>query len=486
METSTPIIDIHVHSTLKPYGNSFYSNSNKRSITDASCVWFSDKDSISDNVFENVIGISRYRQSDFSILANNQHKIVCVSLYPIEKEFIDVKNINSISIEKFLAQFASLLGKNRVENIKSKEYNYFKDFNLEYEYLLELDNQTPIGSSKKYKFIDSNFDLNLNVKSDANLFIIPSVEGCHFLCDGNNPRDLTQWKNLEANILKIKELKYPLFYVTFAHHFYNGLCTHSKSLFDMSGNLLDQKYGMREHKIIHTDDEPPITPIGYQMIDLLLSKENGKRILIDVKHMSVEARTEFYKILNSEKYINDKIPIIYSHGAVSIGNNEIIENNQLNLNKDDLIQIYKSSGIIGIEIDQRILGYNKNRFLKWIKNLIKNKDKQSYKEAAYFWDQIKLIAEFAYINGYKNNPWEFICLGSDYDGVINPLNSYRDSGKMSTLYINLISYLNDYWSNNPLIPRNLGNQDAQDVIYAIMYKNAFEFIEKHYLDELVV
>lgn len=29
MQTSTPVVDLLIHSTLKPYGNSFYKNTNK-------------------------------------------------------------------------------------------------------------------------------------------------------------------------------------------------------------------------------------------------------------------------------------------------------------------------------------------------------------------------------------------------------------------------------------------------------------------------
>lgn len=480
MQTSTPIIDIHLHSTLKPYGNSFYSNSNKKSVTDSACIWFADKYSIIDNLFENTLGISRYRQSDFTTLTMNQHKIVCVSLYPIEKQFINVNSNILKKFENYIAQFASLLGKNRVDNIVSEEYNYFQDFINEYHYLLALNNEVPHGGSKMYSLVKQKQDLN----SKSNLFVIPTVEGCHFLCNGNDTTNLKQWENLKINIDEIKKLPYPIFFVTFAHHFYNGLCTHAKSFFDLSGKLLDQTYGMREYKVSVNDSLNPISTIGKNAIDLLLSNQNCKRILIDVKHMSVEARNEYYSILESEKYSSENIPIIWSHGAVTIEKGVIVEKYQINLNKNDILKIYKSSGIIGVEMDQRILGYNKNRFSKWFKNIFRKREKKAFYEAEYFWNQIKTIAEFAYTNGFTENPWKCICLGSDYDGVINPLNSYRDSSSITVLYNNLIVYLNEYWDKNPIIKKKI-DQDAQDVIYDIMYKNAFDFINNNYLDKLI-
>ena len=475
--TSTPIIDIHVHSTLKPYGNSFYANANPRNINDSSCLWFRDNFNLMDNFYENIIGISRYRQSDFSTLTNSQHKIICVSLYPIERSFFDVQKPLLKNFENYIAQFASLLGKNRIENIKNENFNYYQDFLNEYKFLLELNNQIPTGGNKKYLVSNSKIDLD----NEVSLCVIPTVEGCHFFCEGNDTSNLTNWNNLDINVKAVKNLPVPIFFVTFAHHFYNGLCTHAKSLFDASGQLLDQKYGMRDYNFTPNDVLPPISTTGKQLIDLLLSQENGKRILIDIKHMSKEARTEYYNILNSEKYKNENIPIICSHGAIAI-----LEKLEINLELEtDVLQIYKSSGLIGIEMDQRILGYNKNRFSKWFGNIFRKKDKKAYLEAAYFWEQIRLIAEFSFINGFSQNPWQCICLGSDYDGVINPLNSYRDSSTMTILYNNLIIYLDDYWSKNSVIPKNHNGKDSQDVIYRIMYKNAYEFINKNYLIDAI-
>lgn len=147
--TSTPIIDIHVHSTLKPYGNSFYSNSNKRSITDSACVWFKDKFTLLDRRDEITLGVSRYRQSDFTTLAEGQHRIVCVSIYPIEKEFTDIQSSVLKVVENTLIHFASLFGKNRITIVPAKKRMVknsffmifeFKDLQLIQSYILGIQN----------------------------------------------------------------------------------------------------------------------------------------------------------------------------------------------------------------------------------------------------------------------------------------------------------------------------------------------------------
>lgn len=471
MQTSTPIIDIHVHSTLKPYGNSFYSNTNSSVFTDISCIWRSDKYTEIDKLLENTLGIPRYRQSDFSSLTEGQIKIACLALYPIEKGFFQLKGGLLKPFEDQIAQFASLLGKERINFVQSNNYNYFEDLQKEYKYIESLNEKPTVGGSSLYKIIKNASELN----APFNLLIIPTIEGCHALCDGTDTLNLTNWANIESNVETIKKWDSPPLFVTFAHHFYNGLCTHAKSLFDASGKLLDQNFGMRDYNIPGNDNLIPISPVGKKLIELLLEKKNGRRILIDVKHMSLEARNEYYSILENE-YKEENIPVVWSHGALNTK-----EPYQVNLNYNDVELIYRSKGIIGIEIDQRILGYNNNRFSKWFKNIFRSQEKQSYEEASYVFNQIIKIAEHAFKNKLSDHPWQCICIGSDYDGVINPLNSYRDATSLSALYQNLILYMNKYWENkSSVIPKNHLGIHAEDVIYSIMYKNAYDFILKNY------
>ena len=282
--------------------------------------------------------------------------------------------------------------------------------------------------------------------------------------------------NIEKNILFIKQQKHPLFFVSLAHHFYNHLCTHAKSLYGFVGTALNQKDGMDD--VGHSSSYLPISPFGEGLIDMLLSPEvGGRRIFIDVKHMSRRARERYYEILESDKYKDKNIPIISSHCAF-----DFTGTTEVNMNFNDIYQIYKSRGIIGIEMDQRILGVDNNSAYKKM---------NAYEHAFYFWQQIKTFAEHAYVRFFDqpdyldlfHNPWQCIALGSDYDGIINPLDSYRDASYMTLLYDNLILQLENYWNHSPLIPKNHNGMNAEQVIHAIMYQNAYDFIMKHYVSQ---
>ncbi|RYY08670.1 MAG: hypothetical protein EOO04_39660, partial [Chitinophagaceae bacterium] len=200
----------------------------------------------------------------------------------------------------------------------------------------------------------------------------------------------------------------------------------------------------------------------------------GQRVLVDVKHMSELARKEFYAYRNT---MHPAVPIIYSHGAC-----QKYYKFEINLSENDIVEIAKSNGIIGLEIDQRILGYNEagNRFKKWVKNIFKKDSKQKLGWAEVYWANLLCIAETCYLAGFKDDPWKFISIGSDFDGVINPLNEFRTIDKLDDLINSLQEHLRNYWQGpSPVIPANCGGAPS-DVMYNVGYKNLICFTDAYF------
>ena len=56
--------------------------------------------------------------------------------------------------------------------------------------------------------------------------------------------------------------------------------------------LLNQNRGM----------DKGLTELGRHVLRELLSRENGKRIIIDTKHMSVQSRKEYYGFVRNYNY----------------------------------------------------------------------------------------------------------------------------------------------------------------------------------------
>jgi len=465
---SPPIVDIHFHPTLKPFGHSHDPKENISDAQSVACIWHSDPPTAIDELDENVLGFPPYREADFTTLVNGKVNIGVVSLYPIETGFVHPQLFKLESKE--LIDLITLFGRERVAYLQSAEYNYFEDLNRENQFLTSLHNTIPKNGVNKYVMISSGAELVSN--ANETLRIIVSIEGVHVFCNGHNVEDQTAWADVDKRIEVVKNWKYPPFFITLCHHFYNGLASHAKSLFIkvLGTDLLDQSRGLDQP----VEDEKYITTTGYKVIDHLYSTANGRRILIDVKHMCKNTRLEFYAYRKG-KY--DSIPLISSHGALINFYNE-----NINLDIDDINEIYNSNGLIGIELDQRVLGYNKrNRFWNWLLSIFRSADKKNLVWAEYFWKNILAIAEHCYELDQNADPWKIICLGSDFDGIINPLNKFRTSTDLQALSECILKNLIDYWaSGKSKIPINHLGIDAHTVVYNIMYKNAKEFITKNY------
>lgn len=475
-----PKADLHIHPLLKAYGHSFYTNNNPDDASSGASPWFRDPDTFKDDAIENIFGFAPYRQSDFTSCKRGNLKVIVNSFYSIEQGFLLVKNTELLqtvdkAAGKTLADAITEFGKDWIEKIRSSDYNYFTDLIGQMDYCNVLQNKIPVNGVSRYRVLPSAANFDADVRT-GDLLVMNSVEGAQSLCNGNNPGLPEQWQGIEERIRQVKAHPCRPFYVTLAHHFYNGLCSHCESLFDLEKIIVGQQLGMSTLKTAPISSPTEITPLGLKVIDLLLSEDNGSRVLIDIKHMSKGARTEFYAY-RKEKYPG--IPIIYSHGAC-----RKFYDFEINIDEEDITQIAASGGIIGIEMDQRVLGYNDamkgKRAARWAGNLFRSGKQRRRLWADIVWENMLHIAETCYQSGFRENPWQYVCIGSDYDGIINPVNEFRTIDTLADLLSTLQEYLTSYWSDkNAVIPEGTGG-DVSDIIYQIGYGNLVKFIKLYF------
>lgn len=285
--------------------------------------------------------------------------------------------------------------------------------------------------------------------------------------------------------------------------------------------------------------------------------------LLDVKHMSVYTRYQFYQYredLIEEDPKIARLPIISSHTGFTfcpleeflegrqyknevsfvdgrkittiqaknrkIGKTNFLLNNKLycnpwtiNLFDEEIVEIMRSGGLIGISLDQRVIGAAKSwvdgirgeyfkdaeaiPLLEWEKWFREGKlDIEKYEEPERRTDrQVRHIMLFchqlvyAVKIGYKNlpwagnaSPWDHLCLGSDFDGLINPINGYEDVTKTSSLRSDLKKYLPLAEKNMELMPEikvfrrnadgNLDEKHLDDCINRFMVGNGQKILER--------
>lgn len=473
-------IDFHCHSAMKPYGKSYNYKKvgrNNQNRSRSNSIWKYNPPTLVDKLINYIIHLTKFSQSNFTSLAKGGVHIICISLYPIEKWFF-VNKIKNEFIKDIAANFAAGVGKKRIDAVQASN-NYFKDLEMEYDFYKQLDSeiiQLPEGKFR-YKLVKNYNEIELIKAQDQDeittICVIISIEGMHVLNQSidKRPSELKFMVNLQ----KIKNWDTPPFFVAIAHHFWNHLCGHAESFTKLVKKKVNQLEGLNSG----------FTPLGVKVVHELLSVDNGKRILIDLKHMSVASRIVFYKLIdNNSTYKN--IPLVVSHGAAnglqSFGINEQSGSQvagklnpvEINFFNEEIIRIAKSKGIFGLQLDERRIA-NKET-LKKIKHSIKRSKIMHYR-SELLWNQMQHILEV--LDGEGLFAWDCIVIGSDYDGIIDPLNSFWTSEELPFLADFLERHAYNYMktANLKVLENNI---DADEIISRIMSLNGLNFLKTNY------
>ncbi|PLX03592.1 MAG: hypothetical protein C0595_06460 [Marinilabiliales bacterium] len=490
----------------------------------------------------------KFSQTNLDNCKEGRVGVLFSSIYPVERGWFDENNITNILLGTELftksaicsSGFNEMLVNSLVNDItNNKKVNYFQDLSTEYYYLNS--NQAKSEDNNKTFFMANSFDeieaVELN-NDNTNIALIFNIEGGHSLIDFTtykvarntpfrkvNKRKYSEYKRYKEQIFRnIDILKgegekeiyidgnavnmhfnhTPLF-ITFAHHFWNLLCGHADSL-NLGGDILLNQNRAKGRKF---------SRLGREVLHKLLERDDNKRrILIDIKHLSIRAREEFFKIWKNDYYSKgDSFPIISSHAAVngrqSYGLRKRIEmeNNyfndaDINMFDKDIRIVFKSDGIIGLILNEvRLPGFqssiklkkNKRKIRKLLKKdpddsrieELKSENKQIYLQC--------LVTNMFHIVRTINEKraWDIISIGSDFDGMIDTLDNYYSA----TNFINLKNDLNTFIDNcNNLLHISIDNEEfkylkfgytTNEILDKIFHTNAIEFLRKYFHDDFL-
>jgi hypothetical protein len=465
------VADLHCHPNLKTFGHSF-SRGNEEKY-DPCHVWFYDPPTAFTKALNAFTGLTKFRQADFTTLHKGGVRIAFVSFYPFEKGFFISGNWNG----PFSARLANLvtgIGYKRVRYLQ-RHTDYFTDLSNEYTFFSGSCNSYALdGKTLHWKFARDWDDVERILHADDTIAVIPSIEGAHVLNTGLSlyGRPVAESEVLE-NIQRIKQWKYPPFFITFAHNFNNDLCGHARSL-ERLGKMADQFENL----------DGDFSPLGLSALHLLLSGENGSPVYIDIKHMSLKARLAYQEIVRSD--YRNKVPIIVSHGAVTGINikgeqqipysDPIYSTNDINFFDEELVNIARSGGVFALQLDGNRLASRK--YLK--KPLGKIFNKKGLSDSSHIvWMQLQHLAEV--LDRYDLNAWGTMTIGSDFDGTINPLNGIWTAENLPALADQLLLRADQYLkkTNRLTLPENK-NITAEEVVERFMFGNAVSLLKNHY------
>lgn len=519
-----------------------------------------------------------YSQSDVGSLIHYSGKLVFASIYPMEEGF--VKNMGTKkNPPAILLRLALRYSSDRIRFLLSDQVDYYQELKAEWEFLQRKAGQQesakitphPSGGTNisetrtqevngtyhilaietdpgvkvvepwgKRQFIRID-ELDETIEKNYSTVLVLTVEGMHALSMKNSNHPVEE-AVLMDRIAEIK--RWPIFFMTFAHHFDNQLCAHAKSFFKPPLRWApDQLRNMNfiteilspDGKSIsrHNDPNQGFTPLGMKAIMRLLALRKapdgsieddpslGRRILVDTKHMSASSRREFYQSIvkpynegPGRRIARDGVPpegclpVLASHSAYSgvatldemiagyaVETDDPKADNpfnywNINLSAEDLQVIVQSGGLIGLNLDQRILGImHRVKFLQLLAPWI-------FKDKSEKRNKTELIASniLGMANAVKNlnlglhrygpdrfSLWNCICLGTDFDGGIDPVDEYASAGKIQELSKDLENIfkerfldweLGDFFDDKEQIPK---------IIDLIFWDNACRFLKNQFI-----
>ncbi len=571
------IFDFHIHFSFKPANSKSYKKAENSVMPDPDHWSMRFKPKSDYKILANWDKTSiKASQANGDALIEGNLRVICNSLYPLERGFIKHTIIDVISM---LTGFSS----ERLKQLKDNKLSYFQALEIEYRNMLQNQSRSSYSvNGSTFKLVNSFDEIQNELRRSDNSFVVlNTVEGAHAFADDfftkqghyvsmlaeerkyilsvkRKKGDSFFEKFIDSHIGNIDFIKtnwaHVPFFVTFAHHYYNHLSGFAQSLGPGIDFAVNQAGGT-----VKRDGEAisffhlGIHPWGNKVLAQLLKRktEDGtrvRRILIDVKHMSVQSRLDYYMnvVRPMKAQYEDQIPIIKSHTAVSgrknmkrsIDNELKLFNDEkdrskyffsgdINLFDDEILEIIQSDGLIGIMIDERRIigmelppeaGITYKEFSKIVKESQKNisvyfkelhrhkwaeiDDAQlveidkEYKKTRTSLNAILLPCYFSVILrqlfhivefGGGEKAWDHICLGTDYDGVINPLDLYVQAGDMKTLEQDLTGFWDKMLVHHSTELKHiysafLFGKKPKHWITKFLFSNGMEFLKKYFND----
>ncbi len=403
----------------------------------------------------------------------------------------------------FLQRAFLKYGLKRIRFMMSDEYDYWQEFLLEYDFWrardgiyestrLEHRSEGETFSEEvggRYHLVRDLEHYDEILETDEDVALLMTIEGGHVFTIGTDQKRVSD-DVIFDRIDHLKSMDHPVLFITLAHHFDNGICGHAHSIPDIAELVMSQE--SRLHEGFEPEDD-----LGLRVARRLLSvdendRDTGEpRILIDYKHLSARARRELYEEVvqpynasNEHTTTRPRLPVLMSHAAYSGIQTfeELIENADrendhyhappfyawnINVCDEDIRLVHETRGLIGLVFDQRVCGVGPRQKvdLEMWPRLVR---------AQIFGMVDVIIDDDRLSDDQKRRVWDTICLGTDYDGMIDPLSRYPTVLQLDLFADDLRAELEAYKHT-----RFIAEIGVDELVDKICWKNAHRFARAH-------
>jgi hypothetical protein len=518
--------DLHIHPTLKTQ------------FSDAPDKIKPDEKVKTDAVLKGIVRLCSdfeeviQSQSNLRQLINNRVKIACFALYSPEPEIIGNRTLSSVVRNNDEARkYISLTRLTAFRNNELPPFEFTRDH--------ELATAINFESAELGKVIPLTKNTVLNDNTDKNIYVVFSIEGCHCLLNTmDDYKDTTTLASvINNNLQQLLDEGVPVFAINLTHLADYTLCNHA--------------FGMQF--LYNKGFYPKHNGFGEAAKDVTLFCYNNN-IHIDIKHLSIKSRKDLYRIRIEEGI---ELPLVCTHaGFTGIGYKRYpnyiyklrdeaadyyymemckprghveqtsFNANTINLFDEDIAEILKTRGLIGISLDKRILGYtdpdsgpyhpndmpdellevdyfsyreyhdplmyaNRNEYGDMANEsfcLTRSEINEISPTGSHFRDfhfnHIVNHIAHVFIVALQNRDYigldpldaikNHLCIGSDFDGLINPVSCATSVEDFGSFYGRFTNNFKDVF--NAALNFNLSDEDAQTIRDNFFYENAKKFI----------
>lgn len=350
-----PFFDFHCHPGLKPQFSDPLTKVTPWDDIDAKLSIARDLKLRINKLFNEVLN----SQSNLTQLVQAEVKLIGLILHAPEQK-----------IGKALGE-KNIVNKGSVNLINGKQLAYLTEGTHSYALIKEELNwlNITVSPTPGEKLVILNKAADFDETAAGTVFGAIIVEGLHCFFDDPNDPDAKQ-----VYLQNFQEFtsRHTVLSINLCHMQQNQFCNHAHGI-----QFFNPAYFYPTQK--------GITAWGMEMITLM----GEKKILVDIKHMSLKSRWELYTHYNPQGDNNFKHPLICTHAGTTglsvrdrvkyiynppVDKGQVYEVTYLkplsrhfkntyhncssiNLYDEDIENILLSGGIIGLSFDQRILGF---------------------------------------------------------------------------------------------------------------------------------
>jgi microsomal dipeptidase-like Zn-dependent dipeptidase len=494
-----PYADFHIHGSFKAYftGNTVKEKKNP---------WEYVKYKVDKIMFRRYNEIFS-SQSCFRQMADGDVELAIVPLYSVEHGFVG----------STLLQILNLLSRN-IDNTLFRRINKRKV--THYQQLIDcLDHLMTAANGNHPDAGKVNFTRSFADIKAGHINVIFSLEGAHAFLDRDE--DVASPAKMAIAMNRVKDFKkkspaspFPrIFIVNFTHLTRAPFGNHA--------------FGI---KMLNHDDFIPegrgISLAGWKLIETALSSDvDHYPMIIDIKHMSLECRKTYYAY---RRQYFPHIPIVASHaGCTGISfeqiNDYILEINtpqfnkkscnlvswrkpdghlpgtgynpwSINLYDEDIVEILSSGGIIGLSLDQRILGTGKLAREKMSRaesfegitplRPVLGADPEegpSIRDAELHFRHLcnnlfHIVKIGQQIEGFGNEVWNRVVIGSDFDGLIDAVDFCPTAADFKLIRVYMLQKLPALAAEARIdLPKPINN-----ITDDLLHDNGYRFLQQWY------